>query len=473
MEATDGVTQALAVAPVEGEPDKYTVVDGERRFWALKALGFEKVPALVLQSSKAKLAAVASNLQRVDLNAIETAIGIEVLAAVEGLRTNKQIAERIGKSAAYVGEHLRLLKLPQSVQAHIAAGYVPVEAERNLRKAAKVSPALADCASQLVKEKVIEGRDLIERFGQVVMAVADSELADRPTMIDAIHGEALGQIVSDHDLHAALLERYERVVGHHEAGTDPVVRFSSNEVEAARAAGCLIEFAVEDRWGSEFTATYITDADLAADLAARVIERYEKRASEAVEAVAELAPDAEAGGEEAAQTKEAEREERRKARRAAEAAHEKNTAIGRALIGRRGAKNRKENKLAWAKAVAAVILGDNENLAAAGLGLAFEQLQSVEHKQIKSTGEAQKKGTYSKPESCNTYLSERIEEARSAEQVWELLAEALIAAVSVDVSAVPRSRRVDYWLRFEDEVAKILAAQIKAVRPRRRGKGRR
>lgn len=73
------------------------------------------------------------------------------------MKTHTQIAKRIGKDAGYVGVYLRLLELPDAIQTHIAAGYVPLDAERNLRKAAEVSPALADCACRLVAAEVIEG----------------------------------------------------------------------------------------------------------------------------------------------------------------------------------------------------------------------------------------------------------------------------------------------------------------------------
>lgn len=84
------------------------------------------------------------------------------------------------------------------------------------------------------------------------------------------------------------------------------------------------------------------------------------------------------------------------------------------------------------EAIAAVVLRDSENLAAASLGLAFEQLQTAEYKTIKTTGEQQKKVTHAKPGTCRTYPRDRIVEARTADQKLELLAEALIAVEMVD-----------------------------------------
>jgi len=340
-----------------------------------------------------------------------------------------------------------------------------------LRKAVEVSPPLAECACELVRSGAVESRDLIEQFGWVIDRVAASELATKPLLIDMSHSYLLGELVSDHDAYASLVERYEQVTGSEEV--DPVIRFTADEVDAARAAGCLVEFSKGENYrGEKITTLYLTDVELAADLAVRVVERIAKEAQEAAEEAASEGNGAEGedAGDAEAKAKEEKRKERKEARKASEAAHTENTDLGRALIGARGARNRKDNKAAWVDAIAAVLLRDNENLAGASLGLAFEQLQTVEHKTIKATGEAQTKVTYAKAEFCRNYRWERIQEARTAEQKLELLAEALIAAVCVDENAVPRSRRIFYWVKASEQVKEILADQIKAVRPKRRSR---
>jgi ParB/RepB/Spo0J family partition protein len=478
LAVTEGVVQPLAVKPIDGQPDKYIVVDGERRLRGLREAGVEKVPVLVLRSEKAMLAAMAANEQRVDLNPIESANGIKAVMQLHGLRTHKEVADQLGKarkngkkgtSAAYVGEHLRLLKLPEAVQAYIAAGTVPVAAERNLRAVAKISVAVAQCACQLVERGEIEARALVEDIGQVLTAAAESDLAEKPVMIDALHGEGLSAIVTDADAYADLTERYRQVVGQ-EQDSDPFIRFGVEEVDAARAAGCLIEATMTDQWERRSTVAYLTDPAFAADLANRVIERRERILAEAVESTPASSvtpiPEDSPTAQEAA--KQAARAERVKSRKRAEALHDDNTAVGRTLITRRGAKNRKENKLAWAKAVAAILLADHPDLAAAGLGLAFENLQEVERRTVKSSGEEVKKITYTDSPACNRYLTESIERATTADQVYELLGEALVALHAVDAEAVPQSRRPHCWMRGGEQAKKVLVDQIKTVRPRRR-----
>lgn len=335
--ATEGVVQTLAVQPVRGEPGKYTLIAGERRWRALQEAGIDKVPVLILRSKKAMLAALAENEQRVDLNPIERGNAYKALMELHDLTTIKQAAEETDKDPAYIGAHLRLLKLPEVVQRHFAAGTVPIAAEKNLRRVAKVSPAVVDCACQLVELGTIERRDLEMNIGQVLMVVAASDLPGKPLMVDARHGEGLSKMVTDADAYADLVARHQQAVGE-DQGSDPFIRFDSDEIDAARAAGCLVEAEAGDRWGRQFTVSYITDADLAADLATRVIERHERDLAEAVESApsssVESIPEDTPTAREAA--KQAARAERVKARKKLEKAHDKNTAIGRALMTRRG-----------------------------------------------------------------------------------------------------------------------------------------
>jgi ParB/RepB/Spo0J family partition protein len=468
LRTTEGLVQPLAVQ--RGEGGGYVLIAGERRLRAARKIGIDKVPVVVLGGDKAKVAALAENLIRVDLDPIEVAHGLQALADAEGLSTHKKIAGRIDKSAGFVSEHLRLLRLPEGVQRHIAAGHVPVAAERTLRKVAKVSPRVAECACELVEKGEIEGRDLAERLGEVLCAVAEGELPNSPTMIDAAHGESLSRIVTDPERYSALAERYQAVRSY-EAGADPVIRFSQAEVDAARAAGCLVEYTEDRRRGWAPTTAYITDASLAVDLAERVIERIEKQAAKDAKerAGADLA-EGNADSTPAEQIKEARRVEREKRKKDGEDARDGNLAAGRALMARRGAKSRKEHSLARAKAVAVVFLNDNPRLAARGLRLAFEQLQEVHLKTLKS-GEPREKVTYADAEACREYLLNRIEEARSANEVLELLADAMIAAAVTDECELPQSRRINYGLlRCGAEVEALLAEDIKVVRPRRRRK---
>lgn len=99
------------------------VVAGERRLRAARMAGLDTVPALVkeLSSSQALEVALVENLQREDLNPIEAAEAYLRLQDEFGL-TQEEVAQRVGRDRSSVANALRLLKLPQQVQADLVEG---------------------------------------------------------------------------------------------------------------------------------------------------------------------------------------------------------------------------------------------------------------------------------------------------------------------------------------------------------------
>ncbi len=102
---------------------KYTLIAGERRLRAARKAGLATVPVVVRESSDDKLLieALIENIQRDDLGAIETAQGFRELVRQYGV-TQAEVAERVGKPRSTVANYLRLLDLPEEVQAMITAG---------------------------------------------------------------------------------------------------------------------------------------------------------------------------------------------------------------------------------------------------------------------------------------------------------------------------------------------------------------
>jgi ParB family chromosome partitioning protein len=441
----------------------YVLIAGARRLEAARRAGLSQVPAVIRTADGALAAAIAENLIRADLDPIEEARALQRLGEAEKLSTHKEIAARVGKSAAHVSERLRLLSLPGACQAQIAAGTVPVAAERDLRRVAKISPAVAEGVCELVERGEVEGRDLVDRFGEVLVALAEDEGA--PTMIDT-SGARLSEMVPDAERRSALAERLVAALPYQRSDEGPI-HLEEAEIDAARAAGCLIEHTI-DHGGWESTVAFICDAELAADLAVRAVERIERQAAELAEARAKLTGRSDDDGSAAAEdVEQARRAAREQAKEAAAAGRSFNLELGRKLVARRGAKSRKEHSLARARAVAALILADNDNLPARGLRLVLPQLQEVEAGTLKS-GEAREKVTYAEPAACADYLAARIDEARSANEVLELLADALIAATLADERELPQSRRAHWWSRVGEDIEKLLASDIRSVRPRRR-----
>ena len=115
-----GVLQPILVAP---KGDTYVIVAGERRYRASKMAGLSEVPVVVRTMTDQHQLEVSliENIQRRDLNAIETAVGYAKLRDQFNL-TNDQIAKRVHKSTSAVTNTMRLLKLPQAVMTLIAEG---------------------------------------------------------------------------------------------------------------------------------------------------------------------------------------------------------------------------------------------------------------------------------------------------------------------------------------------------------------
>lgn len=115
-----GILQPIIVVQ-KGE--KYQVVAGERRYRAATRAGLKEMPAIIrtlTDQNKLELSLI-ENLQRHDLNVVETATAYVKLREQFGL-TNDQIGERVHKSPSAVNNTMRLLKLPKEVLQHVADG---------------------------------------------------------------------------------------------------------------------------------------------------------------------------------------------------------------------------------------------------------------------------------------------------------------------------------------------------------------
>jgi ParB family chromosome partitioning protein len=116
-----GVLQPLLVRPISGS--MYEIIAGERRWRAAQKAQVHDVPVVVQELSDADALEIAliENLQREDLTGLEEAEGYQRLIDDFG-HTQEALARQLGKSRSHVANMLRLLKLPESVQAMIQDG---------------------------------------------------------------------------------------------------------------------------------------------------------------------------------------------------------------------------------------------------------------------------------------------------------------------------------------------------------------
>ena len=116
-----GVLQPIVVSR---NADGYQLVAGHRRVLASRAAGKTMIPAVVREDVKDRLElALVENLQRADLNAIETARAYKLLMETYDL-TQEQLADRVGKSRSQVANMLRALTAPQVLQDAVLEGKI-------------------------------------------------------------------------------------------------------------------------------------------------------------------------------------------------------------------------------------------------------------------------------------------------------------------------------------------------------------
>ena len=115
------------------DPPRYTIVDGRRRFLALRDLGHASVPAVIIPvgADEATVAAIvlAMNTQRSE-NPLDEALAVKRLVE-EGV-DEKEIASRLGVPAATIKKRLRLLTLPPTLLRGVGDGDIAVSVAETL-----------------------------------------------------------------------------------------------------------------------------------------------------------------------------------------------------------------------------------------------------------------------------------------------------------------------------------------------------
>jgi len=135
-----GVIQPIIVRRVGGG---YQLIAGERRWRAARQAGLDRIPAIVREATDAQSLelALVENLLREDLNPIEAAQAYQKLLA-EFAWTQEELAQRIGKDRTSIANCLRLLRLPEEIQADLRSGRLTMGHARALLALPTVSEQL-------------------------------------------------------------------------------------------------------------------------------------------------------------------------------------------------------------------------------------------------------------------------------------------------------------------------------------------
>lgn len=174
----NGIVQPIVVRPSGN--GKFVLILGERRCRAAKLAGEATVPAIVRQVSNEQAAemTIVENLQRQDLNCLEQAKAFSRLSREFGL-TQEQIGQKTGCSRESVANYLRLLKLPESIQQHLAKGELGFSEARVLLQL--TDPQLI----QGVAKQAIEAKMSVAQLSDVVerLNLPPQEKVDAPERI--------------------------------------------------------------------------------------------------------------------------------------------------------------------------------------------------------------------------------------------------------------------------------------------------
>ena len=160
-----GVIQPIIVRP---SGSGYQLIAGERRWRAARQAGLDRIPAIVREASDAESLelALVENLLREDLNPMEEAEAYRQLLHQFGW-TQEQLGQRIGRDRTSIANVLRLLRLPDEIQADLRGGRLTMGHARALL-------AIPTAADQL------KLRDEILAHSWSVRATEDSVRAVEP-----------------------------------------------------------------------------------------------------------------------------------------------------------------------------------------------------------------------------------------------------------------------------------------------------
>ena len=113
--ASLGIIQPVTVRA--DDDNRFELISGERRLRAARIANLTHVPAFVRIASAEQMLemALVENVQRVELNPIEIALGYQRLIEECNL-TQEDVSERVGKNRSTIANSLRLLRLPPEIQ---------------------------------------------------------------------------------------------------------------------------------------------------------------------------------------------------------------------------------------------------------------------------------------------------------------------------------------------------------------------
>jgi ParB family chromosome partitioning protein len=184
-----GVVQPIIVRPSGGDGGGYEIVAGERRWRAAQRAGLHQLPVIVrtLTDQEALELAIIENVQRADLNPMEEARGYKQLIDRFD-HTQEDLSGIVGKSRSHLANMLRLLRLPEPVQALVEDGSLspgharPLigrdDAEALARKIVQRGLNVRDVEAMVQRASSAAARPKKVQVGNADTRAAEAELAE-------------------------------------------------------------------------------------------------------------------------------------------------------------------------------------------------------------------------------------------------------------------------------------------------------
>ena len=150
--STHGIIQPITVRKINSE--NYQLISGERRFRASKISNLKFIPSFIKDAKDNEMLEIAliENIQRQNLNSIEIAISYKKL--IDDLKINQEsLAQRVGKDRSTINNHLRLLKLPPTIQKGIMEDKIQMGHARTLITL-ETSEMQLEIYKQIIEKKI-------------------------------------------------------------------------------------------------------------------------------------------------------------------------------------------------------------------------------------------------------------------------------------------------------------------------------
>jgi ParB/RepB/Spo0J family partition protein len=405
---------------VRADGERFTLVAGYHRYAACRSLGLHEVEVTLREREGSSADTAAENVVRKQLSPLEEARAVQHI--LDDGYTLEGAASALGWSQALVSARAKILALPEAAQRLLGSGELPVSAVATLTSIAEVSPELCAAAVAPVADGHVRGSHFANDPGWAIgHALRDGTCKAfaaylgtlSPRDVEALHlGKQIAAAYAEAD------ELHNKLVPY--AYGPPSIRFGEAEVDQARAAGVLIEFAR----GTPI----ITDRALYRELAKQAVKRTADELRAQGQLARERASRRAQGQGERTPEQQLDADHRASVRTLKERAHATNLDLGSALLQKLAAVAADDMDVA--RFFAYGLLGPHERgyagstthtvttLAANGIRLVIEDQRTTATATLKSGKPGMTKVAYGEVEAAAAWLWKFIDGAGSAGELY-------------------------------------------------------